>query len=181
MIDISKINSLNQSDFISLFGHIFENSDWVAEQAWNKRPFSSIENLHQVMFDIVNATTCEAKISFLCAHPELAGKEALEGAMTNASAAEQGTAGLDRLEPEELKQISFLNDLYRSKHGFPFIIAVRHYTKLGIFAELRSRLKHDTAIELDEALRQIRSITWYRLDGFCKDKAPKLMRMQEAS
>ena len=35
-------------------------------------------------------------------HPELAGKAAIDGSLTDASAAEQASAGLDRLSPELL-------------------------------------------------------------------------------
>ena len=133
------------------------------------------------MFEIVRSSPLQDRISFLCAHPELAGKEAREGVMTNASTAEQGTAGLDRLAPEELRQMGRMNSLYRSKHGFPFIIAVRHYTKLGIFAEFRRRIERDTDVELSEAFHQISSITWYRLDEFCRKNAPTLMRTPEGS
>ena len=83
--------------------------------------------------------------------------------MTAESTAEQGTAGLDSLSSSEMTLIDDLNRRYRTTHGFPFIVCVRHYTKAGIFAEFNHRIGRETEVELAEALRQIANITRYRL------------------
>lgn len=162
---IDRINTLSRDEFVAEFGGTFEHSPWVAERAWEKRPFADPAALHAAMREVV-ATASEAdKITLLRAHPDLAGKEAQEGTMTDHSVSEQSSAGLDALRRDEIERIAALNAAYRAKHGFPFIIAVRRYNKEGIFAEFERRLANDSRAELDECLKQIFDITWLRLQA----------------
>lgn len=105
----------------------------------------------------------EERLRLLRAHPELAGREAQGGSMTEHSGAEQISAGLDRLSSAELRQMTALNAVYRARHGFPFIVCVRHYTKAGILAELARRTARPTDAEIEEALAQIAVIAGLRL------------------
>ena len=115
------------------------------------------------MAGVVIGATRDEQLTLLRAHPDLAGTEALAGTMTNASVAEQASAALDRLVPAETARIAELNTAYRTRHGFPFIIAVRHYTKDGILHEFARRLTNDSENEVAENLRQIFAITRMRL------------------
>ena len=168
MVDLARISRMNRTEFVGLFGPVFENSPWVSEKAWEMRPFDTIASLHAAMLGVVRAMDRQAKIEFLHAHPDLAGREAKQGTMTAESVEEQGTAGLDRLSTEEVVTIDGLNRAYRERHGFPFVVCVRHYTKLGIFAEFGDRLARDTETELEEALRQIGHISRYRLEALLR-------------
>lgn len=150
-------------EFVRALGPVFENSPWVARGAWDSRPFETPETLHRAMLDQVLRRDAAARMEFLRAHPDLAGKEAAEGRMTAESTVEQTSAGLDRLSSAEAALIGELNRRYRAKHGFPFIICARHYTKTGIFAEFTYRLERGTDVELTEALRQVADISRYRL------------------
>lgn len=163
MFTIDAINRMDREDFVTLLGPVFENSPWVARGAWEDRPFADAEALHGALFDQVLRRDGTGVTDFLHAHPDLAGQEARAGKMTAESTTEQGMAGLDRLSAGEVALIDDLNRRYRARHGFPFIVCARHYTKAGIFAEFAHRLKRDTAIEREEALRQIASISRYRL------------------
>lgn len=165
MLTINAINRLDRDDFVSTLGPVFENSPWVVCSAWDSRPFADAEALHGAMFGQVLRRNTAALTQFLRAHPDLAGKEAKAGQMTVESTAEQGTAGLDRLSPREVAVIDDLNRRYRVRHGFPFIVCARHYTKAGIFAEFTHRLERETDAERTEALRQIANISRYRLDA----------------
>lgn len=168
MLDLAIINRMNRGEFAALFGPVFENSPWVAERAWEKRPFDTVTALHTAMLGEIRAMDRKAKVDFLHAHPDLAGREAKEGTMTAESVEEQGTAGLDRLSPDEVATIDGFNRAYRERHGFPFVVCVRHYTKLGIFAEFEARLARDSEAELAEALRQIGHISRYRLEALLR-------------
>jgi 2-oxo-4-hydroxy-4-carboxy-5-ureidoimidazoline decarboxylase len=160
---LAAINAMDRPAFVSAFGAIFEHSPWVAEAAWAARPFASIDAMHAAMIAAVRGSD-EAKLTaLLCAHPELAGREAKQGQLTHSSDVEQASAGLTRLTPEEVRLIDTLNRAYRERHGFPFIACVRHYTKAGIHAELARRTARDTAPEREEALVQISFITRSRL------------------
>jgi 2-oxo-4-hydroxy-4-carboxy-5-ureidoimidazoline decarboxylase len=107
----------------------------------------------------------------LRAHPELAGREAEAGELTDSSEAEQASAGLNRLSPVELASFRRLNVAYRDKHGFPFVVCVRHYTKAGILAELARRAERDTEAERDEALAQVRFIALLRVGQMSQGSA----------
>jgi 2-oxo-4-hydroxy-4-carboxy-5-ureidoimidazoline decarboxylase len=160
-LTLSDINQLDRVRFVAALGGVFEQSPWVATQAWAERPFASIDDLHRAMIDVVRATSREVRIDFLRMHPELAGKEAQAGTMTGHSTAEQ--AGLNALTRNELQMLRRLNAAYAAKHGFPFIIAVLKNTRWQIFEALRTRLERDTDTELDAALEQISIITRLRL------------------
>ena len=150
--------------FVAAFRDVFEHSPWVAEGAFAARPFASTDALHGVMVGVVRSARREQQLALLCAHPDLAGKEAVAGTMTRSSVSEQSSVGLDNLTSVESKRISELNEAYRAKHGFPFIIAVRHYTKTAILDEFARRLANDNETEFAADLQQVFVIARLRLD-----------------
>ena len=91
------------------------------------------------MMDVVRRADVSTQTAFLCVHPELAGKEAAAGTMTHDSVTEQASAGLDALSGAEVAELRGLNQRYRTRHGFPFIVAVRRFTKSQIFERTRLR------------------------------------------
>ena len=100
--DMSLINGMDRAAFVEKFGGIFENSPWVAEQAWDNRPFPSVEALHAAMVSVVKSAPAPRQLALLQSHPDLAGKEAQAGAMTASSAREQASAGLNALTRDEM-------------------------------------------------------------------------------
>ena len=164
-MDLATVNGMDKEAFVAAFGGIFEHSPWVAERAYDRRPFASVADLHAAMAEAVRAAPREQQTALLLAHPDLAGKEARTGSMTASSVAEQASAALDRLSPAEMARIVELNRSYRDRHGFPFIVAVRHYTKAGIFHEFERRIGSDTESEHAWALSQVFAITRIRLDA----------------
>jgi 2-oxo-4-hydroxy-4-carboxy-5-ureidoimidazoline decarboxylase len=118
--------------------------------------------------DVVRAAPEAAQLAFLCGHPELAGREAQAGTMTMESVGEQRSAGLNALSAAELAEMQQLNRDYRTRHGFPFIIAVRANTKQQIFAAMRNRLAQTTQDERRAALEQIGLITRGRIGALVK-------------
>ncbi len=162
--DWNAVNGMSRAAFVEKFGAIFEKSPWVAERAWDARPFSSIDDLHQKMVTVVRYANIDQQLSLLRSHPDLAGKEAQAGAMTASSVAEQARAGLNALSKEQVERLASYNAEYKKKFGFPFMIAVRNHTKDGIFALFKQRLANDTATELGNDLQQVYNITRLRLD-----------------
>lgn len=162
--DMTPINAMDRAAFVQKFGGIFENSPWVAEQAWESRPFASLDAMHAAMVGVAKTAPAATQLALLQAHPDLAGKEAQAGAMTASSVAEQASAGLSALSKEEMANISALNAAYKKKFGFPFIIAVRMHTKEGIFFEFRRRLHNDTQTEFANDLQNVYVITRLRLN-----------------
>ncbi|MEO9102155.1 MAG: 2-oxo-4-hydroxy-4-carboxy-5-ureidoimidazoline decarboxylase [Burkholderiaceae bacterium] len=163
--DLNAINRMDRDAFVAALGSTFEHSPWVAVSAWQARPFASTDALHDAMIGVVLRASQQQQIAFLCGHPELAGKEAQAGAMTDESVGEQSSAGLDALSRAEIVELAALNASYRSRHGFPFIIAVRRYRKAEIFEQLRLRLERDSDTERLEAMAQIGVITRLRIDA----------------
>lgn len=158
-------SSLGKSDFVARFGGVFEHSPWVAERAWQQRPFASLDELHRAMLDAVHAASRDEQLSLIRAHPELAGAEAVEGKLTAASTGEQGRLGFNRLSKHEFEQMSDLNRRYHAKFGFPCIVALKlHADRQSVMAEMARRLKNPPEEEIRNALGQIGHIARGRLE-----------------
>lgn len=140
---------------------LFEHSPWVEERA-DAAPSSGVRHA-DLMAAVYGASRAE-QLALIRAHPELAGKAAIDGTLTSASAAEQASAGLDRLTPEEFARFHALNAAYRAAHDMPFIICVRLTDKAGILAAMEARAAHDTETEIAAALLEIGKITKLRLE-----------------
>jgi 2-oxo-4-hydroxy-4-carboxy-5-ureidoimidazoline decarboxylase len=162
--DMAPINAMDRAAFVQKFGGIFENSPWVAEKAWEKRPFASLDDMHAAMVAVAKYAPAAMQLALLQSHPDLAGKEAEAGTMTASSVAEQASAGLNALSHAEMVQMSDLNAAYKKKFGFPFIIAVRMHTKEGILFEFNRRLHNDTQTEFANDLQNVYVITRLRLN-----------------
>lgn len=158
------LNKMDQADFIKELGWIFEHSPWVAERAWGFRPFRSLDHLRKTMEEVVGQASSEEKLALLRAHPDLAARVQ----MADASVKEQAGAGLDSLTEQEYKEFLELNDLYKEKFAFPFILAVKGHNKESIRNAMRTRLKFSEQNELEEALHQIYRIAQFRLEGVIK-------------
>lgn len=166
--DLAALNAMDRDAFVAVLGPAFENAPWVAASAWSARPFASVAALHAAMLDVVRGAPEAQKLTFLCGHPELAGREAQAGTMTSESVGEQKSAGLNALSRAEIDEMQRLNRAYRERHGFPFIIAVRANTKQQIFDAMLTRIAQDTKVERDAALEQIGLITRGRIDALVK-------------
>lgn len=164
-LDLESLNAMDREAFVAAVGPTFENSSWVAGAAWQLRPFDSVEALHTAMLEIVRRAPLEQGLAFLRGHPELAGREAQAGTMTQESVGEQKSAGLNALTADELQEMRRLNLAYRERHGFPFIIAVRRNTKQQIFESMRARTAGATEDERNAAFEQIGHITRGRIDA----------------
>ena len=139
---------------------LFEHSPWVEARADSRSPSG---DRHADLMNVVREATPEEQLALIRAHPELAGKAAIDGSLTEASAAEQASAGLDRLTPAEYDRFHALNASYREKFGFPFIICVRLTDKAGILAAMERRLANDRETEIETAIDQIGEIVRLRL------------------
>ena len=157
------LNTLDRDEFAACLGDIYEHSPWIAGTAFERKPFASVTALHAAMQAVVTEAPEEARLGLLRAHPDLAGKAAVAGDLTAASSIEQATAGLDRLTTEEMGRFQTLNEAYRTRFGFPFIMAVRHAGKARILAAYEGRLGNDPATEIAAALAEVGKIAWMRL------------------
>ena len=145
------------------FGGVFEESPWIAREAWESRPFSGAEVLHAAMVRVVEAAPPDARLELIRAHPDLAGKAAVAGELTPESEREQAAAGLDRLTPEQYERITRLTAAYRERFGFPFVVCAREHTADSIIATAARRLESDPDDEEQTALNEIAKIARLRL------------------
>ena len=156
---LDQLNQLSQDQFVAHLGAIFEHSPWVAEGAWDKRPFASVDELHAAMTQCVEVADEELKRALIRAHPDLGSR----AKMADASVKEQAGAGMNQLTPAEFEEITRLNAQYTTHFGFPFIFAVKGKTKADIFASMKARVHHDPQTEFETALEQIYRIALFRL------------------
>jgi 2-oxo-4-hydroxy-4-carboxy-5-ureidoimidazoline decarboxylase len=163
-ITLDELNRMDRQVFVTELGDIFEHSPWVAEAAYEARPFSNLRTLYQALTDTVRRADAARQTTLIAAHPDLAGKAAREGAMTADSKMEQSSAALDRLSEQEFENFHKLNDAYRAKFGIPFIICVRRHGKDSILRQFERRLANDQAAERGTALTEIIRIAALRLD-----------------
>lgn len=168
-IQMKTLNAASQEEFTHLLAEIYEHSSWIPNKAWHSRPFSNIDSLHECMLKIVEDSGNEEKLKLLRAHPQLAGKEAKSGTLTDASTEEQSSANLNSLNRQEMEEITALNAQYLDAHQFPFIIAVKGHNKESIFQEFRLRSDSPTSKELPKAISQVGLIASFRLNAILED------------
>lgn len=162
-LPLADLNRMPLPAFSGAVGEAFELAPWVAEAAWANRPFVSVTALHEAMMGAVRSASRERQLDFLRGHPDLAGKAARAGTITGESKSEQSSVGLDSLSEAELARFHRLNDAYKTKFGFPFIVCVRRHTRDSILAQFERRLGHDAATEFSAALLEIFYITRLRI------------------
>lgn len=160
---LDALNATGRANFVAVLGGIFEHSPWVAERAHARVPFATVATLFDAMAGAVEIATRDEKLALVRAHPDLAGKAARAGTLTTASTAEQGGLGLDRLPDAEFARFERLNQAYKDKFGFPFVICVRRQTRDTILDSFERRLGNDTDAELAAALAEIKLIARLRL------------------
>jgi len=161
---LAKLNAMDREEFTSVVGPVFERSPWIAAAAWSCRPFEGFDRLHRALCDVVRLATEPRQVELICAHPDLADRAALAGALTPESANEQASAGLGRLSGEETARFQELNRKYRQRFGFPFVICARLNKKEAILASCTERLRNNRQEELKTALEEIAKIARLRLE-----------------
>jgi 2-oxo-4-hydroxy-4-carboxy-5-ureidoimidazoline decarboxylase len=163
-MEFSALNDFEQAAFTDALAGIFEHSPWIPFEIWPARPFSSVEDLHDKLCAILQASSQEKKLDLIRAHPDLAGKLAVSGELTDFSTAEQQSAQLDKLTIDQFERVSNLNNTYKDKFHFPFIICVKEHTQDSIFEHFEERVNNDVDTEMNAALFQICRIAWHRLN-----------------
>jgi N-carbamoyl-L-amino-acid hydrolase len=170
MTTIATLNACEAAGFVEALRGIYEHSPWIAARAAQARPFASLAALKRALQSVVDAASIDEQLALLRAHPELAGKAAIAGALTAESTSEQASSGLDRCTPTEYAQLHALNADYNARFGFPFILAVKGPTGQGlsrqaIIATFERRIGNARGDELREALRQVHRIAEIRLNA----------------
>jgi 2-oxo-4-hydroxy-4-carboxy-5-ureidoimidazoline decarboxylase len=161
---LEELNGCTQSDFVAALANIFEYSPWVAEQAFAARPFAGVNALFAAMKTAVERGSQDQRLALIKSHPDLANKTQRAAGLTVESTAEQNSIGLDRLSDAEYEAFERVNNAYRSKFSFPYIVCVRRHTRDSVLADFERRLPNDAATETATSIAEICRIAALRLD-----------------
>ena len=165
---LDELNSADRAAFTAALGHLFEHSPWVADETWPVRPFRDAAHLHAALCATMRAAVRDRQAALIRAHPDLAGRLALQNKLTAESMREQASAGLNQLSAAELAEFQRLNTAYLARFGFPFIICARLSHKSAILAAMRTRAGHPPEQEFQTALGEIEKIALLRLADLLK-------------
>jgi 2-oxo-4-hydroxy-4-carboxy-5-ureidoimidazoline decarboxylase len=163
-LTLAELNAATEMAFVAALGGVFEHSPWVAARACAARPFGAVGTLHGAMMQVVRSASPAEQLALIRAHPELAGQEAVAGALTADSSSEQGRLGFTALTRAEFERVARANAAYRAQFGFPCIVALaRHATRESVIAAMEARVHGDRAAEIEHAIDEIGAITRHRL------------------
>jgi 2-oxo-4-hydroxy-4-carboxy-5-ureidoimidazoline decarboxylase len=161
---LSDLNACSNDDFVAALANIFEYSPWIAEQVAAARPFAGVKQLFDAMKAAVDRAPPELRLALIKAHPDLANKTQRAAGLTAESNAEQNSVGLDRLSEAEYQAFERVNNAYRAKFGFPYIVCVRRHTRDSILRDFERRLPNDAGIEMQKSVQEICRIAALRID-----------------
>ena len=164
MNSIDKLNRLNKSEFISIFGNVFEKTQWIAEKAFDSIPYNNFDELTLRMIEIFSNSESENHLIILNSHPELV----VEKKLTLESKQEQSGANLNQCSDKEFNEFKKLNLNYKTKFGFPFIIAVKGKNRIEILESFRKRINNTIETEFEEAKEQVKKIALLRIKDIIK-------------
>ena len=164
MDSIEKFNKLSKVEFISIFGNIFEKTEWIAERCYESKPYNNLDELVSKMMKIFDNIEKERHLEILNSHPDLA----VEKKLTKDSKNEQKNASLNQCTDEEFLEFKKLNEEYKKKFGFPFIVAVKGKNKEEILNSFRQRITNNINLEFEEAKKQVKKIASFRLGEIIK-------------
>jgi len=173
-LTIASLNAASADEAVALLEGIYEHSPWIAAAAMAQRPFADVAHLARALADATRAGGRDAQLALLRAHPRLAGKAMVARTLTAESTDEQTRSGLTQCSPEEFARLHALNDAYDRRFGWPFILAVRGPTGLGltraeIIATFEHRLANEPDVEFEECVRNVHRIAQIRLGDRFKD------------
>ena len=164
MNSIDKFNKLSKPEFISIFGNVFEKTEWIAERCYNSKPYNNVDELFLKMMEVFEKTEKEKHLEILNDHTNLA----IEKKLTKDSKNEQKNASLNQCNDEEFIEFKKLNKEYKKKFGFPFIISVKGKNKEEILNSFRQRITNNINLEFEEAKKQVKKIASFRLSEIIK-------------
>ena len=160
---IDQVNQMDRERFVAEFGELFQGSPWIAEQAYDARPFEDVYALRRAFHDALFEAPPDRQVELIQSYPDIGSVFRSDTSPSVLSVKDQAFAGLDRLDTDEFHNLSDLTSAYRKRFGFPLIIAVRENTKETIVRSGNARLNNSPAAEQATALVEIAKIANLRL------------------
>jgi len=168
---MTDVNAMGPEEFIERYGGIYEHSPWVAEEAFGDYlEDPDTDALAELFAECVDNASRDRRLALIHAHPDLAGRAAVAGELTEPSGEEQSSAGIDQCSPQEFARFQDLNQRYKEKFGFPFVMAVRGSNRQEILSAFEARLQNDPAEEFERAISEIHKIARLRLAAMKDDE-----------
>ncbi|CAG7818339.1 unnamed protein product [Allacma fusca] len=160
---IQQVNEMKYEEFLQVFGNVVEHCALCAAAIWAHRPFYNVQELHAELCHFIDNLPSIGREGILRLHPDLAGRIAQLGLLTSESKKEQLSAGLDTLTEDERETIMDLNERYKEKFGFPFVICARDNKKHAILTGLKIRIENTSEVEVTTGVEEVKKIMMYRL------------------
>lgn len=183
---------LTKQQFLNLTGGLYEKTPWIAESVADflfgvvgagvagrqvSVDLDEVPALLQATVD--KGASKEQQLALLKAHPDLAGKLAVDTfhgqnakaggeGLTSDSQREQKSAGLDKCTPEEFARFQANNGVYVQRFGFPYILAVSGRSRQEILRNFEERVGNSAETEFAEALTQVHRIAGIRIEQMAK-------------
>lgn len=160
------LSQMTEQDFIGCFGGVYEHSPWIARAVWRDgldESHEDVDGLADALAATVDRADAELRLKLINAHPDLAGRAAVSGQLTRESTAEQANAGIDQCTAEEFDRFEDMNEKYKSKFGFTFVMAVKGSNRHKILDAFRRRVQNDPEVEFAQAIHEIHKIARLRL------------------
>lgn len=178
LLSLEEVNRMDFQQFTETFGSVIEQTPLVAATVWSYRPFQDLAALHKAFANFIQRDIFpEARAGIIRCHPDLAGRLAQASQLSEASTREQKAAGLLELGDSERRELNSLNESYKKRFGFPFVICARENKKEAIFAGLKVRLGNSLQDEERQALEEIGKIAWYRLNDIVVNHRSSLYKL----
>ncbi|XP_073344954.1 2-oxo-4-hydroxy-4-carboxy-5-ureidoimidazoline decarboxylase [Pagrus major] len=171
-MDIATVNTLPYEDFVNIFGNVVEKCPIVTAAVWSRRPFVSFTGLEAAISEFIDALPESGKEGILRCHPDLAGRDLQSGTLTRESQQEQAGAGMEVLSSAEASRMFRLNQEYKERFGFPFVICARMSDKADILRQLSERCRNERAVERARGIEEVKKICRLRLQGLLLTDAP---------
>ena len=162
------INDFSKDEFISFFTNLFEESDWIIEELYSLKPFNNFKDIELKMNNIFDLSSKKMQLQVLLNHPDLADKAKIKK-LTNESKFEQKNSHLDECSEYEYEEFKRLNNEYKTKFGFPFILAIMGKNKDEILSIFKSRIQSKIEVEFNQAKKEVKKIAKLRLEQLKKD------------
>lgn len=177
-LSLEEVNGMDFQQFTETFGSVIEQTPLVAATVWSSRPFQDLPSLHKAFTDFIQRDIFrEARAGIIRCHPDLAGRLAEANQLSEESTREQKAAGLLELSDSERRELNSLNESYKERFGFPFVVCARENKKESIFAGLTARLGNSLQDEEQQSLKEISKIAWHRLNDIVISDTPSLYKL----
>jgi uric acid transporter len=172
VLSIDQVNQMDREQFVAEFGGLFQGPPWIAEQAYDAHPYEDVYALRRAFHDVLFDAPADKQLELIQSYPDIGSVFRPDASASVLSVKDQAFAGLDRLDSDEIHNLSDLTSAYRKKFGFPLIIAVRENTKETILRAGNARLQNSPAAEQATALVEIAKIANLRLLDIVEEEPP---------